>query len=225
LSDTRKRRKHSRVSPKGVAAQVRSGVPIRAACALENLSAGGCFLRTTDPHPEGTALVLELIRPGMKKPLELPGRVVNRREAGKGAEGGMGICFDRLPPECSARLGALLEALGVDDVGDVVGWVEPPQPIAQITIVPTVRLDEWRTQNPGPDAARLLVESKGLAAELAALQNTLAARERQLAQARAEIARMIEEQGVTAQEQVIGKLKERLEEADEKIARIRKILE
>ena len=55
------KRRHSRVKPRGVVAHVRSG-DRSFACQVENLSAGGLFLRTDVLFPRGSKVEVDLVR-------------------------------------------------------------------------------------------------------------------------------------------------------------------
>jgi hypothetical protein len=58
---------------------------------LDDIGAGGAFIRTTDLIPAGTSLVLEVLPPGAAVPLAIEGRVAWARQD-PGAEG-IGVEF------------------------------------------------------------------------------------------------------------------------------------
>jgi Tfp pilus assembly protein PilZ len=63
----------------------------RRVCVIDDIGAGGAFLRTADPLDEGTPLVVEITPPGATMPHAIEGRVAWRRQT-PGAEG-LGIEF------------------------------------------------------------------------------------------------------------------------------------
>src|SRR5688572_6036398 len=74
---------------------------------VEDISMGGMLARTAESVAIGTALMFDLARPGLKKPLRLVGVVVDTR-IGRG----LGIRFDGLDKEAADRLGDLIADLG-----------------------------------------------------------------------------------------------------------------
>src|SRR5688500_9592753 len=74
---------------------------------VEDVSMGGMLARTSESIAIGTALMFDLARPGLKKPLRLLGVVVDTR-VGRG----LGIRFDGLDKEAADRLGDLIADLG-----------------------------------------------------------------------------------------------------------------
>ena len=74
MATSKEKRKYTRVRPRGVVAHVR-GPSAAFACQVENLSAGGLFLRTEQQLPHGTALHIDLVKPGGRKSLHLSGLV------------------------------------------------------------------------------------------------------------------------------------------------------
>jgi uncharacterized protein (TIGR02266 family) len=99
---------------------------------VENLSAGGIFLRTARPLPNGTWIELSLVRPGLKRAITLAGRVVGvldvQSAAARGVAPGMGIQFSDLNEEAAARLKAVLESLGVKNPFGQAPPAWPPRP-------------------------------------------------------------------------------------------------
>lgn len=84
---------------------------------IENLSSGGAFIRTAEVLPVGSLLQMTVVRPGMKRAIQLVGRVtavVGADEAaGKHAMPGMGVRFEPMAPEVRGRLDGLLKELGL----------------------------------------------------------------------------------------------------------------
>src|SRR5690242_21963603 len=74
---------------------------------IEDISMGGMLARTMESIAIGTAVMFDLARPGLKKPLRLLGVVVDTR-VGRG----LGIRFDGLDREAGDRLGELIKDLG-----------------------------------------------------------------------------------------------------------------
>ncbi|HWE23387.1 MAG TPA: PilZ domain-containing protein [Myxococcales bacterium] len=113
----KEKRKHTRVRPRGIMAHVRA--PTNAfACQVENLSAGGLFLRTEQQLPRGTGLRIELVKPGSRKPIELLGLVAGVITPDEAATArlipGLGVQFTDIEPDEANRLEELLTSLGVE---------------------------------------------------------------------------------------------------------------
>ena len=75
---------------------------------IESLSTGGVFIRTSQPLPIGTDLVMDITIDGdgsEAQPIRITGRVVWERLVGR--EDGMGVSFTEPPPD---RLKKLLTA-------------------------------------------------------------------------------------------------------------------
>jgi uncharacterized protein (TIGR02266 family) len=94
------------------------------ACQVENLSAGGLFLRTEQQLPRGTGLQIELVKPGGRKPIELAGLVAGVITPEEAATArfipGLGVQFTDIDADEASRLEELLTALGVDGAHAVV---------------------------------------------------------------------------------------------------------
>jgi len=58
---------------------------------LDDICAGGAFIRTREFHPSGTSVVIEVLPPGSTRPVAIEGRVAWSRET-PGAEG-IGVEF------------------------------------------------------------------------------------------------------------------------------------
>jgi uncharacterized protein (TIGR02266 family) len=142
---SKEKRKFTRVRPRGIMAHVRA--PTSAfACQVENLSAGGLFLRTEQQLPRGTALQIELVKPGGRKPIELAGLVAGVITPEEAATArfipGLGVQFTEIDADEANRLEELLTALGVDGAHAVVSEdVRRTRP----------GIDEWSS---GADAVR-----------------------------------------------------------------------
>lgn len=133
----RHRRKHSRVRAQGVAAQVRSDEGVTTAT-VEDLSAGGAFLRTSQTYPIGATVNLTLVRPGMKRAINVNARVANVR-SGRGKPAGIGVKFESIRAEAEERLKAILRDLGL---------VDPFQPDVP---PPSEKLEEAKEWAPAPE--------------------------------------------------------------------------
>ncbi len=106
-----KHRRHTRVEAK-VSGHVKTSDG-HGACEIENISAGGLFMRTNAPLPVGLAITIELR--SANESLHLGGRVVSvvtPEEAERNfSSPGVGVAFDVLPGETEKKLRALLELL------------------------------------------------------------------------------------------------------------------
>ncbi len=123
MATSKEKRKYTRVRPRGVVAHVR-GPSAAFACEVENLSAGGLFLRTDQQLPQGTALQIDLVKPGGRKPLHLVGLVAGVITPEEAASArfipGLGVQFTEIEADEAERLEELLTALGIDRVQAVV---------------------------------------------------------------------------------------------------------
>src|SRR5262249_15270715 len=80
----------------------------------------GLLVRTDQPLEPGTPVVMDLVRPGMKKLLKLSGRVVGRVEKVPNSPSivpGLRVQFDPMPDETTERLIQLPRGLGVSPGG------------------------------------------------------------------------------------------------------------
>ncbi|HUS28478.1 MAG TPA: PilZ domain-containing protein [Kofleriaceae bacterium] len=118
-----KHRRHRRVEAKGVAAHI-DAEAADDDFAIENISVGGLFIRTSTAMPIGMPVRVDLLKPGSKTGgvLSLQGRVVSvvsEREAAKqDIAPGVGIEFDAMSIELEKRLHALLRDLGLKDLAE-----------------------------------------------------------------------------------------------------------
>ena len=90
------------------------GTCIRDYIHVEDLSAGGCFVRADKPPAIGTTVTLEITPPDETGPLKLSGVVAWVRE---GKEAGFGVEFDATEGADGRRLRTMLRrAIGSGDV-------------------------------------------------------------------------------------------------------------
>ena len=112
-----KHRRHRRVAADGVAAHANE---LAGDCNVENISAGGLFLRTSAPMPIGMPVRVELSRPNLRSPLTVSGRVVSvvsEAEAKKqDIPAGVGIELDPMTGEARRQYFALLRDLGLENL-------------------------------------------------------------------------------------------------------------
>jgi len=111
------------VRPRGVVAHVR-GPSAAFACQVENLSAGGLFLRTEQQLPRGTEVQIDLVKAGARRPLHVAGQVAGVITAEEAASArfipGLGVQFTQIEANEADRLEELLAALGIDRMQAVV---------------------------------------------------------------------------------------------------------
>jgi Tfp pilus assembly protein PilZ len=181
-------RKHGRVRAKGVASHLRDGGQLITGLSVENLSRGGAFVRCATPMPIGTAVVLDLVRPGLKRMLQMTGRVVSivdhESANARNAVAGMGIQFDPYSSAVGERLTEMLVALGA---GASVLDADPPAPAPALEPSPAFNFSESVSV---PDNTRLMVQVKGLLMELGDWQQKAAELERENTRLRAENERL-----------------------------------
>jgi hypothetical protein len=89
-------------------------------CNIENISAGGLFLRTNAPMPLGMPVRVELTQPSLREPLIVSGRVVSVVTEAEGrahdTPPGVGIELEPLSGDLQKRYYALLRKLGLEDL-------------------------------------------------------------------------------------------------------------
>jgi len=109
------KRRYKRVRAQGIAAHIWVE-NMSSSAVIENISLGGLFIRTPRPLPTHTVLAIALVKPGLKRPLRLSGRVVatvDPVEAGRQSSApGMGVEFDPPSADSAERLNQLLVGLG-----------------------------------------------------------------------------------------------------------------
>lgn len=170
-------RRHGRVRARGVASHLREGAHQITGLAVENLSRGGAFVRCAVPMPPGTPVMLDLVKPGLKRAVQLTGRVVSSVSADEASErrtqAGMGIQFDPYPAAVGERLTEILLSLGAGP--EVLGADPPPPARPSVTV---------------PQEARLMIQVKGLLMELGDWQQRVSELERENAALKDEVVRL-----------------------------------
>lgn len=142
-SPVENRRRYARVEGCGLASHLQTRDSSTPGLAVENLSMGGLFVRSNAALPLGTAVMMQLVRPGLRRPLTLTGRVVSvvsvREATLRGAVAGMGIELNRPDGDVRARLRGLVQELAKrPDQGcdaSVVESVRSPR-LAPVELVP-----------------------------------------------------------------------------------------
>jgi hypothetical protein len=116
-----KHRRHRRVAAQGVAIYANE---LPGDCNIENISAGGLFLRTATPMPLGMPVRVELTKPSLREPIVLTGRVVSAVSEAEGRKQdippGVGIELDPLVGDAQKRFYALLRELGLKDLAQPI---------------------------------------------------------------------------------------------------------
>lgn len=192
---SRDKRRYPRVQAKNVSAHL-NVADQSSPCVIQNISAGGIFIETSDALPVGMPVAVNLARPGWTKVLRLSGRVVwalaERTAARKGTTPGMRIKFDALTKGCASELMALLEALGAPSspAPNVIGQ----EPAVGVTTQPvSIKEIQARVSQTGlaamtvdvlpkfaNEAPKLIVQVQGLLVQVAELRARLELREKEL---------------------------------------------
>jgi hypothetical protein len=141
----REKRRHVRVKAKGITAYLRLDAKT-AGCIVEDISAGGLFIRTDRVVPVGTNISLDLVDPEVKKATTVQGQVVGLilKEAAqkRGVPQGLRIKFHRQAGATHEYLQQLLTRLGAS-LGDApkayAVTSAPPKPKAPTSNLPVVR--------------------------------------------------------------------------------------
>ncbi len=141
MASGRDKRKYPRVHAEDVSAHL-NVADKSSPCTIQNISAGGLFIETTDALPVGMPVAVNLARPGWSRVLRLSGRVVwamaGRTAARKGTVPGMRIRFDPLPREAAEELIRLLKDLGAPDgpapkvIGEEAAAITQPVSLREI---------------------------------------------------------------------------------------------
>ncbi|MFT3776028.1 MAG: PilZ domain-containing protein [Minicystis sp.] len=198
----RSRRMHKRVPARGVASLVQARDLRTPGLTVENISMGGLFVRSASPLDPGTPVLLQVVRPGLKRAIQIAGRVVSvvspAEARARGAVAGMGIGFDRIDGDAEQRLRALVDNLA--------GAAAPPA-------APRAPEPPTRAATAIEDArpASAVVPAPVLAAtlhELAAAREDLAARDRRIEEIEAELKSLRKE--LLRRNRTIGELANRL---------------
>jgi Tfp pilus assembly protein PilZ len=94
----------------------------RTPATVENVSAGGLFVRTDELQQVGAEIFVDLVKPGWKRALTLRARVTSRVDAIEGRLAhrapGMGLQFQQVDDRQFQRLRSLLRELGAPDPGE-----------------------------------------------------------------------------------------------------------
>lgn len=175
------RRRHRRVKLNRVSTRLSAGSALHIGLSVENVSLGGCFVKSATPLKVGTEVHLEIHRPGASSTINVLGRVVSVASGGPGRTPGMGIAFFPMPRDVSQRIEGL------------IGSVDPS------AVRATLAASELRTDPQIPMLAR--VPLPGENAETADLHEQLASLTAQLKKKDARIAEL---------EELVERLRQRL---------------
>ncbi|MCC7071521.1 MAG: PilZ domain-containing protein [Deltaproteobacteria bacterium] len=209
MATNRNKRRYLRTRASNLVAHLRVGDRLIQA-PIEDISLGGMLARTSESLPIGTALMFDLARPGLKRPLRLLGVVVDTR-VGRG----LGIRFDGIDKDAAIRLGELIQDLGgfthsllADKPDEPPPRVDAPVSVARPPTMPpppqvgqgpfatpantgAFRVPGQQPQPPqqhqAPDVERLQAQLRTMVMELGRAQEQIAQKERELQDARAEI--------------------------------------
>lgn len=204
MGSIRNKRRYLRTRASNLVAHLRVGDRLIQA-PIEDISLGGMLARTSESLPIGTALMFDLARPGLKRPLRLLGVVVDTR-VGRG----LGIRFDGVDKDTAVRLGELVQDLGgfthsllVDKPDEPLARTDTPAAMARPPTMPpppqvaqgpfggpTTTTGTFRvpTQAPAvPDVERVQAQLRTMVMELGRAQEQIAQKEKELQDARVEI--------------------------------------
>lgn len=163
------RRRHQRVRDQRLIAHLHERGEL-VVCKVEDISAGGLFLKAPIRLSIGQVIALDLARPGLKKPLNIAGTVVSN----DARRGGVGVRFDLDDLERTERLGMLLSLLGVVPeraAAPRAGVVEAPS-------------------GASPNEAKLMLQVRGLLAQIGDLHDRLTERDRTISSLVEDVARL-----------------------------------
>jgi uncharacterized protein (TIGR02266 family) len=154
-SGAKDKRRHERMKPRGVLAHV-SGGGKQFSSPVDNLSAGGLFLRTEEMVPRGTTVHLDLVKPGGRRALHVEGKVVGvlapEEAISQRFLPGLGVEFAGVGAEEVERLEAFLQALGASGPDAIIpGWARPGRPPAQSRAEAETVLRDIAGSLDGPD--------------------------------------------------------------------------
>jgi uncharacterized coiled-coil protein SlyX len=205
---SRDRRRHERIPGRGLASHIHTKDASVSGLAVENISMGGMFVRSSSSLEPGTPVMLQVVRPGLKRAIHMTGRVVSVVTPAEARERkvvpGMGICLDCVDREAQARLRALVDDLAVFAASAParINVVKPPPAV----VVPA---------KPAANESEAASAIEGLRLDLAEAQDTivrqhdkLAAQARRMDQLEAEL--KILKQELLRRNRTIGDLANRL---------------
>lgn len=190
---------------------------------VENISAGGLFVKSDDLLPIGTPIAIELMDGAPAAPLKLTGRVVGHvtrwQAQTHGRTPGMGIQFDALPADAQKRVDKLLKDLqALKNTGSALVDDEMEATRTQSFDFGFASLEDFPEELPAqnqpaasapqrqpqvveapadqmlvPQQARLMVQVKGLMMELGDNNSRIARLERENDELKAENKRLKDE--------------------------------
>ena len=172
MADTQSRSHRFRVS--GIAAHVREGAAAFP-CQLEELAADGAFLRTDRVIEVGTALEVDLVKPGGRKPLHLRAVVLRTVPGHDGHQPGLDVEFRLVPPDDFQRLVAWLEEMK-SRATKAPAQAPPAVPAAPAAVLPAATTDPLR-EDGGDERSKLMLQIKGLLLEMDDLRDRLRLRD------------------------------------------------
>lgn len=209
MGQIRNKRRYLRTRAANLVAHLRVGDRLIQA-PIEDISLGGMLARTAESLPIGTAVMFDLARPGLKRPLRLLGVVVDTR-VGRG----LGIRFDGIDKDAAIRLGELIQDLGgfthsllVDKPEEAAPPPAEPAPSVRPAPVPPPQTGQSPFGGPTPSGTtripatllsqhaeldRAQAQLRTMVMELGKAQEQIAHKERELQDARAEIERLKEQ--------------------------------
>jgi Tfp pilus assembly protein PilZ len=170
----RNRRHHSRVEARGVASHIQSKDMSTPGLAVENISMGGLFVRTANALEPGTRVMVQVVRPGLKRALQMTGRVISaispEQARARGSIAGMGVSLDAADGDTEQRLRALIDDLA----GTSAAVVRLPAPRApEPKAPPELAAAQEKTTAQERRIAELEAELKGLRSELLRRNRTI----------------------------------------------------
>jgi hypothetical protein len=172
MADAQSRSYRFRVS--GIAAHVREGAAAFP-CQLEELAADGAFLRTDRVIEVGTALEVDLVKPGGRKPLHLRAVVLRTVPSHDGHQPGLDVEFRLVAPDDFQRLVAWLEEMK-SRATKAPAQAPPAVPAAPAAVLPTATTDPLRVDG-GDERSKLMLQIKGLLLEMDDLRDRLRLRD------------------------------------------------
>jgi hypothetical protein len=158
----------------GIAAHVRAGAAAFP-CQLEELSADGAFLRTDRPVEVGTALEVDLVKPGARKALQLRAVVLRAIPGRDGHQPGLDVEFRLVDSEDFQRLVSWLEEMKTRGSKPPAHATTSASATAPITApIPTSPIATAPIREKAEDErSKLMLQIKGLLLELDELRDRL----------------------------------------------------